>query len=170
MAEGSPTKQPKKPEQPEYIRIKFDLPRRYNWSTGRYLGKLYAEAKENKKLVANRCPKCEEIKVHSPTPVCPKCKVDMGWDWVELPQTGTVFQYTYQVYPLFDPHLGRTFADPHPPAIILLDNGVFLRHRLEETDTKKLREGMRVQAVWEEDYEKRGQGFQDILYFRTIEE
>jgi hypothetical protein len=29
---------------------------------------------------------------------------------------------------------------------------------------------MRVKAVWEEDYEKRGQGFQDILYFRTIEE
>ena len=56
MAEGSPTKQPKKPEQPEYIRIKFDSPRPYNWSTGRFLGKLYAEAKEHKKLVANRCP------------------------------------------------------------------------------------------------------------------
>ena len=167
MAEASPAKPA---ERPEYIRIKFDLARHYDWSTGRYLGKLYAEAKENKKLVANRCPKCKEIKVHSPTPVCPKCKVDMGWDWVELPQTGTVFQYTYQVDPLYDPHLGRTFADPHPPALILLDNGVYLRHRLEETDTSKLREGMRVRAVWEEDYEKRGQGYQDILYFRTIEE
>jgi len=29
---------------------------------------------------------------------------------------------------------------------------------------------MRVEAVWEEDYEERGKGFQDILYFRTIEE
>lgn len=167
MAEGSSTKQP---ERPEYVRINFDLPRPYHWSTGRYLGKLYAEAKENKKLVANRCPKCKEIRIHAPTPVCPKCKVDTGWDWVELPQTGTIFQYTYQVYPLWDPHEGGKYSNPHPPAIILLDNGVYLRHRLEETDTKKLREGMRVQAVWEEDYEKRGQGFQDILYFRTIEE
>jgi hypothetical protein len=29
---------------------------------------------------------------------------------------------------------------------------------------------MRVQAVWNEDYDERGQGVQDILYFRTIEE
>ena len=100
----------------------------------------------------------------------PQVQGRYGLGLVELPQTGTVFQYTYQVYPLFDPHLGKTFADPHPPAIIQLDNGVFLRHRLEETDTQKLKEGMRVKAVWEEDYEKRGQGYQDILYFRTIEE
>jgi len=167
MSEGSPTK---KAEGPEYIRIEFDLPRRYNWSTGRYLGKVYAEAKENKKMVAPRCPKCKQLWARPPSPVCPKCKVDMGWDWVELPLTGTIFQYTYQVYPLWDPHEGERWSNPHPPAIILLDNGIYFRHLLEETDTKKLKEGMRVQAVWEEDYEKRGQGFQDILYFRTIEE
>jgi len=85
----------KKAEGPEYIRIKYNAHRPYDWSTGKYLGKVYAEAKENKKLVGNRCPQCKDIWL-PPTPVCPKCKIDMGWDWVELPQTGTLYQYTYQ--------------------------------------------------------------------------
>ena len=154
---------------PEYIHIKVDRPWLYNWSTGQHQGRLYAEAKENKKIVFNRCPQCHQTAM-MPTVVCPKCKVEMGDDWVELPQTGEVYQYTYLVLPLWDPHYGEKYANPHPSAIILLDNGTFFRHRLEETDKEKLRDGMRVQAVWEEDYDKRGQGMGDILYWRTIEE
>jgi uncharacterized OB-fold protein len=164
MAEQPAKKQAK---EPEYIRLKFKTPRPYNWSTGKYLGHVYAEAKENKKLIGNRCPKCKDICL-PPTPVCPKCKVDMGWDWVELPQTGSVYQYTYLVYPLWDPHYGEKWANPYPSAIILLDNGVFYRHWLEEKDKEKLKEGMRVQAVWKEDYDERGIGQQDIQFFRTI--
>ena len=154
---------------PEYIRVAFDNPRRYHWSTGKYLGKFYAEAKENKRIVGNRCPKCREIWL-PPTPVCPKCKVDMGWDWVELPQKGTVIQYTYLVYPLWDPHYGEKWANPYPSGIIQLDDGTYYRHFLGETDKDKLRVGMRVQAVWKEDYDERGQGPNDILYFKTIED
>ena len=168
MAKESTSKKAEAKE-PEHIRVKFDMPRPYDWSTGRYLGHFYAEAKENKKIVGNRCPKCKEIWL-PPTPVCPKCKVDMGWDWVEMPQTGEVYQYTYLVMPLWDPHYGEKWANPHPSAIILLDNGVFYRHWLEETDKDKLKVGMRVQAVWKEDYDERGQGPGDILYFRTIEQ
>jgi len=157
----------KEGSEPEHIAIRIALPRRYNWSTGKYLGRFYTEAKENKKIVGNRCPKCKEIWL-PPTLVCPKCKVEMGWDWVELPQTGTVYQYTYLVYPLWDPHYGERWANPYPSAIILLDNGVFFRHWLEETDKDKLRVGARVQAVWKEKYEERGQGPQDILYFKEI--
>jgi len=52
---------------------------------------------------------------------------------------------------------------------ILLDDGVYIRHFLEETDAEKLRVGMRVEAVWKEDHE-RGEGTADVKYFRTIEE
>jgi uncharacterized OB-fold protein len=166
MAKES-TKKKAEESKPEYIQIKYDLPRRYDWSTGKYLGHFYAEAKENKKITGNRCPKCKEVWL-PPTPVCPKCKVDMGWNWVELPQTGTVYQYTYLVFPLWDPHYGEKWANPYPSAIILLDNGVFYRHFLEETDTEKLKVGTRVQAVWKENYEERGQGPGDILYFKEI--
>ncbi len=166
VAEKSTEKTAEKPK-PEYIQVKSDMPRRYDWSTGKYLGHFYAEAKENKKIVGNRCPKCKDIWL-PPTVVCPKCKVEMGWDWVELPQTGTVFQYTYLVFPLWDPHYGEKAAKPYPSAIIELDNGVFYRYWLEEQDKERLREGMRVQAVWKEDYNERGQGPSDILYFKEI--
>jgi uncharacterized OB-fold protein len=167
MAEETKAKAPRK--KPEYIHVKFARPRLYSWSTGKHVGRLYAEAKENKKIVFNRCPKCHQTAM-MPTVVCPKCKIDMGEDWVELPQTGEVYQYTYLVLPLWDPHYGEKYANPYPSAIILLDDGTFFRHRLEETDKEKLKDGMRVQAVWEEDYDKRGQGMGDILYWRTIEE
>ena len=166
MAKASPKKKAEE-SKPEYIQVKFEMPRRYDWSTGKYLGHFYAEAKENKKIVGNRCPQCKEIWV-PPTPVCPKCKVEMGWDLVELPQTGEVYQYTYLVMPLWDPHYGEKWANPYPSATILLDNGVFYRHRLEETDKDKLKVGTRVQAVWKEDYEERGMGPGDILYFKEI--
>ena len=162
-------KKSSKRKKPEYISIPFDAPRKYRWSTGKYIGRTYREAKDNKKLVANRCVKCKEV-LWPPVQVCGRCKVEAGEDWVELSQTGTVMQYTYLVYPLWDPHYGEKWANPHPSAIILLDNGVFYRHWLEETDKDKLKVGMRVQAVWKEDYDERGQGPGDILYFRTIEQ
>lgn len=167
MANESKAKQPQK-KKPEYVQIKIERPRKYNWSTGKYLGHFYAEAKENKKIVANRCPRCKEVWV-PPTVVCPKCKVEMGDNWVELPQTGQLYQYTYLVFPLWDPHYGEKWANPYPSAIIRLDDGTFFRHRLEETDKEKLKAGVRVQAVWQEDYDERGQGPGDILYWRTIE-
>lgn len=156
-------------KEPEYIMVNVDTPRKYNWSTGRYVGKVYAEAKENKRLMGNTCPECGEI-MWWPTIVCPKCKVDTGWEWEELPETGTVMQYTYLVYPFWDPHYGARGANRYPTGIIMLDNGVCQRHWLEETDPKKLKEGMRVRAVWKEDYDERGLGMQDVLYYRTIEE
>lgn len=152
----------------EYFSVDFDTPRIYQWSTGKYLGRLFKEALENKKMVANRCCKCKEI-LWPPSQVCGRCKVEAGEDWVELPQTGTVRQYTYLVFPLWDPHYGEKFANPYPNATIELDDGTYIRHFLEETDTDKLKEGMRVKAVWREDSE-RGEGTNDILYYRTIEE
>ena len=156
----------KKSKEPEYITVNFNLPRRYRWSTGKYIGRTYQEAKEHKKLVANRCRHCREV-LWPPMEVCGRCKLEAGEDWVELSQRGTVKQYTYLVYPLWDPHYGEKFANPHPNAMILLDDGVYIRHFLEETDPKKLQVGMRVEAVWKEDAD-RGEGTADIKYFRTI--
>jgi len=132
------------------------------------MGKLFKELRDNKKLVTNRCSTCKEL-LWPPRMACGKCKVKAGEDWVEMSDKGTVKQYTYLVYPLWDPHLGKRWTNPYPTATILLDGGVYLVHRLEEKDPEKLKAGMRVQAVWRE--EGRGLGLDnDILYFRTIEE
>ena len=158
----------KKKKKPEYLTVRIDAPRKYRWSTGKYMGRTFREAKENKKLVANRCVQCKEV-LWPPLEVCGRCKVEAGEDWVELSQTGTVMQYTLLVYPMWDPHYGAKLANPHPNAMILLDDGVYIRHFLEETDEEKLKVGMRVEAVWKEDHE-RGEGTADVRYFRTIEE
>ena len=158
----------KKKKKPEYLSVRIDAPREYRWSTGRYMGRTYREAQENKKLVANRCVRCKEV-LWPPVEVCGRCKVEAGEDWVELSQKGTVMQYTVLVFPMWDPHYGEKFANPHPNAMILLDDGVYIRHFLEETNADKLEVGMRVEAVWKEDHE-RGEGTADVRYFRTIEE
>lgn len=159
----------KKANEPEYINTEYDTPRQYSWSTGKYIGKMYTEAQKNKKIVANRCPQCEMI-LWPPAEVCGRCKIEAGEDWVELPQTGTVYQYTYLVYPMWDPHYGEKFANPYPNAMIELDDGTFIRHFLEETDEKKLKIGVRVEAVWKEEESERGEGTADILYWREIKE
>jgi len=152
----------------EYIHVAYTMSRPYRWATGKYLGKLYKEMRDSKKLVANRCPKCKEF-LWPPQMVCGRCKVRAGDDWVELSDKGTVVQYTYMVFPLWDPHAGKRVAEEHPYATILLDDGMYMVSRLEEQDKEKLKVGMRVQAVWKE--EGRGRGLdEDILYFRTIEQ
>ncbi len=150
----------------ELIHVEYTQPWRYRWSTGKYIGKAYAETKRNKRLMGNRCSKCQEI-VWPPEPVCPRCKVPTGEKWVELGDTGTVLQYTYQVMPMWDPHVGRARAHPHPSANIRMDSGCHIMHRLEETDPEKLKKVKRVKAVWKE--EGRQGGMDDILYFRAID-
>ncbi len=154
-------------QEQELIRINYGTPRPYKWATGKYIGKLYKEAKENKQLVTNRCPQCKQL-LWPPIAFCGRCKVDAGEDWVVMNQRGTVVQYTYLVVPMWDPHYGEKFANPYPTATIKLDDGAYLVSRLQEQDPEKLKVGMRVEAVWKE--EGRGTGMGDVLYFRTIEE
>ena len=155
-------------KKPELIKVEIARPRTYKWSSGKYLGRVYKEALDNKKLVANRCPKCKEL-IWQPAAVCGRCNVEAGEDWVVMSDKGTVVQYTYLVFPLWDPHYGDRLANPYPTATIKLDDdGVFLVHFLEERDPEKLKNVKRVQAVWKE--EGRGRGLGDILYFRTIDE
>ena len=47
-------KSSEKKKKPEYITVKFDAPRQYRWSTGKYMGRTFREAQENKKLVDQR--------------------------------------------------------------------------------------------------------------------
>ena len=155
----------------ENIRIDFNLPRPYNWSTGYIMGKAYTVMKEEKKMVANRCPQCGEFTWAPIMLMCGRCKIEANRELEEILQTGTVVQYTYLVLPMWDPHMGEVWANPHPVAIIHMDeSGIYHRGFLEETDPEKLKVGMRVEAVWREDYEERGEGTADIKFFRTIEQ
>jgi len=151
----------------EYIKIYWQQAVPYKWKVGQLKSKFFKEARDNKRLMANRCPKCNEL-LFPPLPVCGRCKVRAGEELIEVSDTGIVMSYNPIVMRVWNPWKGDWDEDPHPSAVIKLDSGVYLFHRLEETDLNKLKLEMRVQAVWKE--EGRGQGVQDILYFRTIEE
>lgn len=158
-------------EQPseEYIAIHYQVGLPYRLSTGQYLGRLWKEMRDNKRLVANRCPKCGMLYL-PPQMVCGRCHVRAGEEFIELSDKGTVTQYSFVVQRLWDPVEGKWFEpSPYPGATILLDGGVYTMGPLEETDMDKIKRGMRVQAVWKEKKE-RGLGTHDILYWRTIEE
>ena len=63
----------------------------FNFYVGKYLDKMY-DAFENKKLLANKCPKCNDVFL-PPRKVCGKCNVIIPLEgdenWVELPDTDT---------------------------------------------------------------------------------
>ncbi len=157
-------------QEQEYIQVTYTQSRPYRWSAGKYLTKLYNENKLKKRMIGNRCRACKEI-VWPPAKICGRCKVEAGDDWEVLSDKGTVVQYTYVNYALWDPHKGDYVTEEYPYATILLDAGLYWVARLEEKDKDKLKKGMRVQAVWKESEEERGRGLdEDILYFRTIDQ
>lgn len=142
-------------------------------SAGLYLSKFFTALKEEGKILANKCPKCQRI-IFPPRIVCGFCKVrieDKDENWIELSDKGTVVSYTVVTEREVDRATGEIIGEPYPCSFIRLDGGdewTLLAHFLEEPDLDKLRTGMRVQAGWRPKGERRGR-MSDIMYFRTIE-
>lgn len=151
----------------EFISVNYPRGLNYTWKVGRYLGRFYQEMRDNKRFMANRCPQCNEL-MFPPHKVCARCRVEASDELIELKQEGTVQLYNPAVMRLWNPRTGQYFEDPYPSATILLDDGIYMGHRLEEQKLENIKKGMRVKAVWKENKEERGNGFADVLFFRTI--
>jgi hypothetical protein len=89
-------------------------------------------------------------------------------DLVELSGKGTVETFTVLSFGFVDPDTGKQRPVPYTWASVNLDgsDNTFV-HFLEETDIEKLKIGMRVQAVFEE--QRKGH-LLDIRHFETIDE
>ncbi|MEA1958062.1 MAG: OB-fold domain-containing protein [Chloroflexota bacterium] len=151
----------------EFIGVTFvsDMP--YDWAMGPYSGRLFEEMRDNKKLWGIRCPGCKRL-LFPPEAMCGYCFTEVNDDWVEMKDTGTLVQFTKAGMPVFDNRTGMLKGAERPLSNVQLDDGPYIMHWLEETDIDKLKLGMRVQAVWRE--HGRGRGYEDIMYFRIIEE
>lgn len=139
----------------------------YNWSMGPYTGSLFIEMKENKRIWGIRCPKCKKL-LFPPEAMCGYCFTEIKDEWEEIGDEGTVVQFTKAGMPIFDNRTGQFAFSERPLANIQFDKGPYIMHWLEEKDLAKLHLGMRVKAVWRE--QGRGRGYEDIMYFRIIEE
>ena len=152
----------------ELLGIEFFSNIPYNWSMGPYVGTTFTEMKENKKIWGIRCPKCKKL-LFPPEAMCGYCFTEFTHDnWEEIGDEGTVVQFTKAGMPIFDIRKGTFAFSERPLANIQFDTGPYIMHWLEENDLEKLHLGMRVKAVWRE--QGRGRGYEDIIYFRAIEE
>lgn len=151
----------------ELLEIIIPLDLRYKWSGGPHLG-AFLRGLKDAKIIANRCPGCGRLQL-PPTPVCGRCHMGMGEDWVELSHQGAVISYSFVVDPMYDPGTGDMRPVPYTIASIVLDGGpdVAFFHKLEESAPGKVKVGMRVEAVFKPPQEREG-SMEDIIHFRTI--
>jgi hypothetical protein len=148
------------------LRLKWMDAQPFDWAVGRYGSKFLKELRDNKKLVGIKCPKCGFVYM-PPRKVCGKCFVAMD-ELVEVSDKGVIESYTVVYFSFLDPETGKQRPVPYGYGFVKLDgaDSCFM-HFFEETDLKKLKIGLRAQAVFEEN---RTGSIADIKHFRIIEE
>jgi len=148
------------------LTISSEIEQPYNYSLGRYGGRLVKELRDNKRIVGIKCPKCGRVYA-PPRQVCGRCFTKMD-EFVEISNKGTLDSFTVVHFSFLDPETGQKRPVPYGYGRMKLDgaDSEFL-HFLEESDIAKLKIGMRVEAVFEKN---RSGSFKDIKYFKKIED
>jgi uncharacterized OB-fold protein len=132
----------------------------YKHAAGKAASKFLTELRDNKRLLAIKCPVCQKVYM-PPRLTCKTCFANMS-EWIELEGSGTVLTYTIVNY-----------AEPVHPVeapviygIIQLDGAdTGFVHFLNEVEPEELRVGLRVKPVFKE---KREGNILDIRYFKPI--
>lgn len=121
----------------------------FNFWVGQYLDKFYDNL-ENKKIVGNKCPKCSDIFV-PPRKICGKCnvKIPLDQNWVDLPDTGTVVNYTITSYRVND--RSHRKAKPMIIGMVQIDgSSTAIIYRLLDLEPDEVKIGMKVKIQWED--------------------
>lgn len=147
------------------LRQILEIPQRF--STGPVMGRFLKELRDNKRIMANRCPKCGRYQL-PPREVCAICRVPVE-EFIEVGPEGIIQSYDIVYYASPDPLSGKARKAPYTTVNVILD-GVkgedTLCHLLDETDPQKIKRGLRVRAVFEEE---RTGSVTDIKHFKIIE-
>lgn len=150
----------------EYRTIETEVRLPYRLAYGETWTKFFEGMKEEK-IYGSLCPKCERVLVPARS-FCPRCFVDTD-QWVEVSQEGTLVcwvlvNYRYFAQPIEPPFISALIhLDGTHTNLIHLVGGVDLTSL--DTVTAKVKNGMKVKAVWEE--EKLG-GILDIKHFAPV--
>lgn len=136
----------------------------YRFEAGRTGSKFLRELRDKKRIMGLECTKCNKIYV-PPRSTCKECFSSLD-KWVEVGTEGKLLTYTVLRTPR---HAQQELLDRHLPiayGIIKLDGSdTGFVHLLGEVDLDKIRVGMKVKAVFEED--RRG-SILDINYFKPV--
>jgi uncharacterized OB-fold protein len=119
---------------------------------------------EQGRLMAQRCPKCRKVYI-PPRGSCPTCAVPTE-EQVQIADKGTVTTYCIVNLPFY----GQALEIPYVCASILLDGAdIPFFFLVQETPVEQIRMGMRVEAVWAAESERKPT-LESIKYFRAIDE
>lgn len=138
------------------------------FSTGPVMGRFLSALRDEKKILANKCPQCGRTQL-PPRIVCADCNIEVPDDnWVEVGPGGYVTIFDVTFIPTLNPLTGKMREVPYTTCSIILDGGdASLMHFLDETDPKKIKMFNRVEAVFRPDGERSGSVL-DILHFHVI--
>ena len=119
----------------------------FNFWVGRYLDKFFDNL-ENKKLVGNKCPKCDDVFV-PPRKICGKCNmvIPLEENWVDLPDTGTLLNYTMTPYRVND-RTHRKTKDLLLGMVQIDGSNTSIVYRLLNLDPSDVNIGMKVKLEW----------------------
>lgn len=143
----------------------LSIPQRF--STGPVMGRFLQELRDNRCIMANKCPQCGRHQL-PPREVCAACHVE-ATEWEELGPEGTIRDFDIIYYASPDPLTGETRETPYVLCWADLDNtkgDAPLWHLLHAPDLSKIRRGMRVRVVFAE---KRKGALEDIKHFEIVE-
>ena len=150
------------PKEPvKYIDAEVRLP--YHYVAGDYRAR-YLRALKDKKILASKCAATGKVFV-MPVIASPESFAPCD-TWVELPDRGTITTFCVVNIPV----IGRDLEIPYVAASVALDGADISTFALiQECAPADVRMGMRVEAVWKPDGERRGD-HEDIQYFRPTGE
>jgi hypothetical protein len=122
----------------------------FSFWVGLYMDKFY-DSFENKKIIGNQCSKCEKVFV-PPRKICGECNETIPFDnnWVNLPDTGTLLNYTITPYRVSD-RAARKTKNPQIIGMVQIDGSdTAIIYRLLKIEPKEVKIGMRLIIEWEE--------------------
>jgi len=140
-----------------------DLPLRLD--AGECEGRFLKALRDEKRIWANKCPKCGRQLV-VPRPVCAHCYDVEMTEWVEQGDEGVLEHFSISYYPFVHPRTGKIKPVPWANGIIRLDGGAQIWHEVVPPDPAQLKIGDRYKAVWKE--EGRTGFIWDILHFEKV--
>ena len=142
----------------DVLKAYYKIEAEFDYSYGK-ISRFFREIMENQRIMGTKCPKCG-IVFCPPTSDCPKCWVPT--EWVDVGPQGTMLHYTL----INLPALWNEKEVPFTLGLIKLDGAdTGLMHFVDENDLLKLKNGLRVEAVFEE--ERKGY-ITDIAHFKVI--
>lgn len=136
----------------------------YKYSCGTIASEFFIALRDKKKILGRKCSKCGKVLL-PPRPVCGICWAPTT-EWVEIGPKGTLEGFTVVCFTFIDPITGKQRPVPYGYGMVKLDGSDSrMQHFLKESDPKKLRVGLRVEAIFADE---RTGSLSDIKHFATI--